>query len=474
VLFDLKDVFMKLAFALPDVLAGAAFIFCVAARIAFGDEHSKKILPTLSVIMAVASFIVAVIPFSAEEFRSSLFVYNRGLSCIKAVLFGIVSILLIALNRAKAYRSLDSSIYFLIFGVVDSIMICLSSNSFLSLVVGLELFNYLICFLLLVEKEDATLRRTALRFMLISSATTAALMFGVSLYCVQFKSLSFSAFNLDNGLTSAVGTVFILIGLLFKFGAAPFHSWMVDIYKKASFTLVMFLDAVWKLFMAFIFTRVFSLIIQSGQTQYKLLLTIFSIMSMLIGGIMPIFQENIKKFVAYMSIGHAGFILSVFAAVGNVERFGAVVMSYLTAYSIASICFFSIVILLNGRKSIEKFKDLSGLIYNNPIFGLGMLIAMFANSGLPPFANFMAKLDIFKALVNSNDCLLLIVTLLYSALAILSTAKACRYLFRRRQAENFPAVQGKFVIALQIVAALLVFLYSDISAWFSAVLSVVV
>ncbi|MDR2459070.1 MAG: hypothetical protein LBD43_03190 [Holosporales bacterium] len=468
-----KELLTEIAFALPDIMVGSSFMLLALMRLLFGNRYSSGVFPKLSVLMSGVGFVVTILhgPF-AKEFQTTLFTYSHDLSCMKSILLGAFTIGLTIMNRFKIHKSLDSSVYPLAFGLITSIIICISANSFLSLVIGLELYGFSLCFLLLIDKEATELRKTAMRFILVSSVMTAVLMFGVSLYYTQFMCLSFHMIKLDASLASTLGSILVVSGLLFKVGVAPFHSWMVDIYEKASIPLIMFMDTVWKFFMIFIFAKVFKMLVAGEGGQCESMLTVVSIVSMLIGGFMPIFQENIKKFIAYASVGHIGFVLGVFATAHTMQPIAAA-LSYLATYSIAAICFFLILILLGKHRQVRCFKDLSGLVPSNTVFGFIVLSSMLAMIALPPFANFVAKVNIFKLLITSENYWLITTSIIYSVLSVLYVAKSMRYMFvsTTDTANRFVDVeQGRGVIVLQASIGLSIFLYDDIVKLFSRVL----
>jgi NADH:ubiquinone oxidoreductase subunit 2 (subunit N) len=300
---------------------------------------------------------------------------------------------------------------------------------------------------------------------------TAIMFFGMSLYYAQFISLSFPKLNIDDSFTSITGTIFIFSGLLFKLGVAPFHSWMVDIYKKTTTIVILFMDTIWKFFMVFIFIKTFALVIDGRSTQHLLLLSLLSVVSMGIGAIMPIFEENIKKFIAYTATGHIGFILTVFVIAKDILSL-SMVMSYLTTYCFAAICFFSTILIIKKHTKIENFNDLSGTISDFPILGFGILLSLFAMIGIPPFANFIAKMHILKSLINSQHYFLLNVSIIYSIMCLFYVAKCTRYLFKKNAQYNIPnPSKGNFLVTFEIIVLfILIFAYDKIEKFFASLL----
>jgi NADH-quinone oxidoreductase subunit N len=280
------------------------------------------------------------------------------------------------------------------------------------------------------EKDDE-LQKGVARFLLASYSATAILLFGMSLYFSGSGSLSFPSINFDADLTTTVATTLVISALLFKMGVAPFHSWMIDIYERSSFGLIVFFDAIWKFFIFFIFTRFFKIILDAEYFQIQIFIEVVSSLSMMIGAIMPIFQKNIKKFVAYASIGHAGFVMSVFATVRDVSSLSNAAL-YIISYSFASICFFTIILKLSKYRPIVTFEDLCGLMKDSPRLGYCMLASMFAMTGIPPFINFTAKLQIFTMQLSNEHHVLLAISLVFSILSVLYTGKVMINIFKPR------------------------------------------
>jgi NADH-quinone oxidoreductase subunit N len=431
------------------------------------EKRLEMVLPKLAILASGSCFVITLLYGSfGREFDTALFIYSGSLSAMKSVLFGIMTLAFTILNYTKAYKSFDSVSYILVFGLINSIVICIAANNFLSLIVGLELYSFSTCFFLMTNPDDENARKTASRFILMSSVMTATLLFGTSLYYSQFGTMSFLKISLDSSLASVVGTVLVLCGLLFKLGIVPFHSWMIDVYESGRLAFVMFLETVWKFFMVFIFIKVFLVIITGESVHYQSVLAVLATASMLLGGLMPIFQANIKKFLAYASVGHLGFVLTVFAVTNNMLS-TSMAMTYLTMYCLPTICLFSTLMIIGMKQPITRFKDLVGLIYKSPIMGFGVVLPMFAMIGLPPFPSFLAKLNMIKLLVSSQNYTLLAVSIIYSVLSLFYVTKCTRYLFRRTRSEMNVTIKSNSVILVQLVSMwATLFLYPSIERWF--------
>jgi len=278
---------------------------------------------------------------------------------------------------------------------------------------------------------------------------SAIFLFGCSLLYSQFGSLSYQKILLNKNFESIVGSLLVILYILFKFGLVPFHTWLLDVYEKSSFSIVMFLDAIWKLFLTFIFFKIFSIFILNKFYDSQILFEAIAIISMMFGAIIPIFQNNINKFIASSSIGHLGFVFGLFTIIKSMNQ-ASDIDCYLIYYSVSSICFFIGILIVNKQQAIKNFSDLSGIINTTPLLGVLILLSMFSMIGIPPFGNFIAKLHIFKLLLQSKNYLLLSISALYSVLSILYTAKSSRFFFMKTKDPIF-IESSKFIYIIPII-----------------------
>ncbi len=465
-LFSL-GIFSELTFAFPDILSALSLVLLIVLKSVLGGKYSKITFPKISLILSMLSLIATVVYSSFDKkFDTGLFVYNYSLANMKIILLSILSLGILFLNYTRRYKTLSANFFIFIYGIVNAIMLCLSANNFLVLILGLELYTFSLTFILLNDDYSIESRKCTIRFILSSTVMSAVFLFGCSILYSQFGSLSFTKVNLTKDFSSMIGSGLILCYLLFKMGCAPFHNWMIDVYEKASTLIILFLDAIWKFFMAFIFIRIFSVFLPGESSRYQLILIAISIMSMIFGSIIPIFQRNIHKFIASASIGHIGFLMTIFATT-NVIQSSAEVLSYLSYYAISSICFFSGIMIVRGYRPIKEFSDLTGIINTSPIIGFLILLSMFSMIGLPPFGNFIAKLNIFQLLIQSKNYILLSTSVFYSVTSMFYVIKWSRFFFRPIKHDPIYISNAILIPCFELLILLFsVFLYNHIEITF--------
>jgi NADH-quinone oxidoreductase subunit N len=376
----------------------------------------------LTTSLVVCIFIELRFFLSSADFYDRFFIYTNWLSFVK-----LISLVCFAAFFILTKIDLQNWIYALSLGLLDSILTCLSANHFLILLLGLEIFTFLTCVLVMQNKGIDGVRECSVRFLIVSECMTGLILYGLGLLCPD-GGLSFTDIHFVDALSFKIGGVLVVSGLLFKLGLAPFHTWLIDLYEKSSMRLVMFFDALWKFVMITVFVRVFAKIASESLVCFKLSLKILSIVSMLIGAIMPILEKNIKRFVAYSSVGHIGFILTVFANSAEFTQIGpAIVYSFF--YSIASICFFAS--LGHCNENVRTFDDIPKDAGRASAYC--MILSLLAMIGMPPFANFFAKLQILKLQVHCCDYPTLATSIVYSILCLVFVSQKALIIMRNRE-----------------------------------------
>ena len=209
------------------------------------------------------------------------------------------------------------------------------------------------------------------------------------------------------------GLVFLLVGIAFKLGVAPFHMWIPDVYEGAATPVTQFIGTAPKLAA---FAMAFRLLVDGLwglAEEWRQMLIILAVLSMGIGNLLAIAQTNLKRMLAYSTIAHMGFmLLGLLSATASGY---AASLFYVTVYALMSMGAFGAIILLSSRQSeADELADLTGLARRSPWFGFMVLILMFSMAGVPPFAGFWAKWFVLKEVVQAHDVWLATVAVMFS------------------------------------------------------------
>jgi NADH-quinone oxidoreductase subunit N len=302
---------------------------------------------------------------------------------------------------------------------VVGMMIMASASNLMTLYLGLELHSLALYVLAAFARDELRSSEAGLKYFVLGALASGLLLYGISLVYGFSGTMDFAALartlsqpaNASPGVI--VGIVFILVGIAFKISAVPFHMWTPDVYEGAPTPVTVFLSTAPKV-------AAFALLLRTMVTPFghmliawQQLIVIVSIASMILGALAAIGQHNIKRLMAYSSIGHMGYAL-IGLAVGTPEGVRGVLL-YLILYVFMSAGTFAIIIAMRRQgRALEEISDLNGLARTDPAMALAMAVFMFSMAGIPPLGGFFAKLYVFLPAVQTGMWRLAIIGVLTS------------------------------------------------------------
>ncbi|MBH44057.1 MAG: NADH:ubiquinone oxidoreductase subunit N [Gammaproteobacteria bacterium] len=327
------------------------------------------------------------------------------------LLSGLIIIFYYSYNFLRYFKVYKTE-YFLIclFGLLG-MMIITSAQDLLILYLGIELLSLSLYSIIAYNKDSAFSSEAAIKYYVLGAIASGFLLFGISLIYGLTGTISLNEvfqFIYDSGSRDAVQNVgyifaltFIIVSLGFKFGAAPFHMWIPDVYHGSLLPTTLLLSSLPKIAVFIIFIK---LLLQAFIGLFHFwadMILILALISIVIGNIIAIVQTNFKRMLAYSTIANIGFIL-IGISLGTQESFTAATF-YTLSYVIMSMAIFGILtfITING-KAVEEISDLSGLNENHPWQAFLILLTMLSLAGIPPLIGFHAKLFLIQVLVNSS------------------------------------------------------------------------
>ncbi len=279
-----------------------------------------------------------------------------------------------------------------------------SSNDLILFYLGLELQSLSLYILASMDRDNLKSSEAGIKYFVLSALSSGLLLYGCSLLYGFTGSTNFEVIA-SNTADSTIGIifamVFILVGLAFKVSAVPFHMWTPDVYEGSPTSVTSFFSVVPKVAGIVIFIRFMYLPFQEILDQWKYILVFISIASMILGAVAAIGQNNIKRLIAYSSIGHIGYAIAGMTP-GTENGFKSTLI-YISIYAVMNIGAFACIFLMKrNEKYIEDIQELSGASRNHPLMSLSLLIILFSLAGIPPMAGFFAKFYVFMAVVESG------------------------------------------------------------------------
>ncbi len=301
-------------------------------------------------------------------------------------------------------------------------MIMASASNMMSLYMGVELQSLAIYVLAASARDDLRSSEAGLKYFVLGALASGLLLYGISLVYGFSGSMAFDhlAFVLsDPSRVSAglvVGIVFVVAGLAFKISAVPFHMWTPDVYEGAPTPVTAFMATAPKVAAVALFVRVMISPFGHLLAQWQQLVVLISIASMVLGALAAIGQGNIKRLMAYSSIGHMGYILVGLAAGTELGVRG--VLIYLVTYVFTNAGMFACIVAMRRRgRAVERIADLGGLGKTDPGMAAALTIFLFSMAGIPPFAGFIGKYFVFVAAVNTGLWTLAVIGMVASAIS---------------------------------------------------------
>ncbi len=305
-------------------------------------------------------------------------------------------------------------------------MLMISANDLISLYMGLELQSLSLYVVAALKRDNLRSSEAGLKYFVLGALSSGMLLYGASMVygfagTTSFQSLGqvfmdLSAAGEAPSMGLIIGLVFLLAGLCFKISAVPFHMWTPDVYEGAPTAVTAFFAAAPKVAAFALLMRVLLDPFLGLVDQWQQIIVVVSVASMVLGAFAAIGQSNIKRLMAYSSIGHVGYALVGLAA--GTEEAAASVMIYLAIYMVMTLGTFGCILLMrrDGRL-VENIDDLGGLFSTQPMLAVALSILMFSLAGIPPMAGFIGKLYVFEAAVEAGLYTLAVIGVLSSAVA---------------------------------------------------------
>ncbi len=386
------------------------------------------------------------IPFFAVNVKDMLHFNSFNLMFIN-VAFGCTLLFFLLNGRDIEKVGENVSEYFaLIFFILCGVAIISTFNSLLMLFIGIEIVSIPLYVLTGSDKRNLKSNEAALKYFLMGAFSTGIMLLGIAFLYGGSTTGSFYINNIISGngpmpAMIAAGLVLLLISMSFKVSAAPFHFWTPDVYDGAPTVFTSFMATIVKAAAFFAFVRLFENAFGGMQSQWQTLIVILIAATLLIGNLTAVFQQSVKRMLAYSSIAQAGFMLFSLFAMNNLAKEGLVL--YAAAYSLASIGIFAILIKMKDY-TIDGF---NGLGKQQPLLAVTAAVFLLSLTGIPLTAGFQSKFFMLMAAVQTGQHIWLVI------FAVLCAAISAYYYFRVIQAMFFKENTADVVLVDDITPA---------------------
>ncbi|MGN6551799.1 MAG: NADH-quinone oxidoreductase subunit NuoN [Pararhizobium sp.] len=432
----------SLHLSMPEIIlaVGAMVLLMIGV---FTGERSTTIVTGLAVVVLVLSGLWIIFlgeTGSAYEgaFMSDAFSHYMNI----LILIGSLGALVMTIGHAR-FQQIDRFEFpVLIIIATLGMLLMIAANSLISLYLGLELQSLSLYVIAAINRDSVRSTEAGLKYFVLGALSSGMLLYGASLVYGFTGHIDFPgiAGALAHGRTLGLvfGLVFVLAGIAFKVSAVPFHMWTPDVYEGAPTPVTAFLAAAPKVAAMGMFIRIVTEAFHPITQDWQQIVVFISIASMVLGAFAAIGQRNIKRLMAYSSIGHMGYALVGLSA-GTEAGVRGVVL-YMLIYMVMTLGTFAVILAMRRKDvgNVELVDDLAGLAGTNPMMATVLTILMFSLAGVPPLAGFFAKYFVFVAAMQAHLYALAII-------GVLSSVVGCYYYLRIVKVMWFDEPAGEFV-----------------------------
>lgn len=450
------------AAALPEIFLAVAAM----ALLMFGVFRDKSADIVNIAAIIVLGITVALVLGGAggrqEAFGGALVIDTFARFMKVLTLFGSAVAIVLSVNFMKAEKIERFEYPILILLATTGMMIMISANGLIALYMGLELQSLALYVVAAIDRDKAKSSEAGLKYFVLGALSSGMLLYGASLIYgftghVGFAEIAQSIKAGEPGLGLTFGLVFLIAGLAFKVSAVPFHMWTPDVYEGAPTPVAAFFAAAPKIAAMALFVRAMLAPFPSILPDWQQILVFISIASMLLGAFAAIGQTNIKRLLAYSSIGHMGYALIGLAA-GSPEGVKSVVI-YMTIYLIMTLGTFACVLAMRRKDGqVENISDLAGLARTNGLHAFFLAVFMFSLAGIPPLAGFFAKYFIFMAAIKANMITLAVIGVLASVVGAVYYIRIIKLMYFDEPVERFEPMVTE-VKAVAVLSGLFVIFF---------------
>ncbi len=452
---------------LPEaVLAGGAMLMLMVGVGAHQSERSARIVNGFCVaVLALAALVVVMLPPGRSELFGGSFVVDDYARFLKLLaLAGSGGALLLSLDwlTLEKQQKFEYGVLFLLSTL--GMLLLISANDLIALYLGLEMMSLPLYVVAASNRDNVRSTEAGLKYFVLGALSSGMLLYGASLIYGFTGTVNFAGIAKATGqganLGLIFGLVFMFVGFCFKISAVPFHMWTPDVYEGAPTPVTAFFAAAPKVAGIAIFVRATVVAFPGITHEWQQIVVFVSIASMVLGAFAAIGQRNIKRLMAYSSIGHMGFALVGLAAATPEGVQGVLV--YMSIYVAMTLGTFAVILSMRrDGMYVENISDLAGLARTHPTMAFFLAMLLFSLAGIPPLAGFFAKFYVFLAAIKAGLYTLAVIGVLSSVVGAYYYLNIVKIMYFDEPVKGFERMPGllRLVLGVSGLTVMLFFAY---------------
>ena len=452
---------------IPEIFISISIMFLLL----FGvfKKNSSNLIYSLSIITLLISLgLILNLPFGEEKylFNNSYKIDQLSFFMKIITIISGIFVLVSSYTYTKSEKIFNFEYSILILCSILGMLVMIGSYDLIVFYIGLELQSLSLYVLAAFNRNNIKSSEAGLKYFVLSALSSGILLYGCSLIygysgSTNFILISENIFSSEYG--NVFGLVFILVGLAFKISAVPFHMWAPDVYEGSPTSVTLFFTVVPKIAALTVFIRFLYVPFLSLIDQWQTIIIFLSLSSMIFGAVSAIGQKNLKRLIAYSSIGHMGYALAGLAVGTNSGIQNSII--YICIYLVMNLGIFCCLFAMKRNdKFFDNIDDLSGLSKNHPLMSLSLLILLFSLAGIPPLAGFFAKFYIFISVIEQSMYFLAIVGLLSTVISAFYYLRIIKVIYFDPPKDPYDKVNYfglKISLTMSTIFVLLYFIYPN-------------
>ena len=449
----------------PEIFLAISILFSLIYGV-FRNNSSKEVFIIIILSLVIILTFILNSPlenektFFNESYKIDYFSNLMKIIAIVATIFVLIS----SFSYLKSLKIFKIEYPILIASSLLGILVMISSMNLIVFYIGLELQSLALYVLASFNRDQIKSSEAGLKYFVLSALSSGLLLYGCSLIygftgSTDFITISQFLSNDSFGIKFAI--VFILVGLSFKISAVPFHMWAPDVYEGSPTTVTLFFALIPKVAIIAVLIKILYIPFFNLIDQWQVIIIFLSISSMTFGAIAAIGQKNLKRLMAFSSIGHMGYALAGIATGTNQGIESSI--TYIIIYITMTLGFFVCLLMIKKNDLYyENIEDLSGLSKSHPILSICFLIMLFSLAGIPPLAGFFGKFYIFLAVIEQKMYFLAIVGLIATVISAFYYLRIIKVIYFDEEKEKYDTEQHfglKVSLAITTFITLLFFIF---------------
>jgi NADH-quinone oxidoreductase subunit N len=456
---------LQLSVALPEITLALGAMALLLLGVATRKERAELVLRLALLVLALAGFFVLSGRGSGTVtlFRDSFIVDPFARAMKLLTLIGAAATLFMSVDYWQAAGRLKFEFPVLVLLAATGMLMMISANDLIALYVGLELQSLALYVVAAFDRHSARSSEAGLKYFVLGALSSGMLLYGASLIygftgSTLFVDIAAAVQPSGVNLGLVFGLVFLLAGLAFKISAVPFHMWTPDVYEGAPTPVTAFFAAAPKLAAMALIVRTLFAAFPAVTHEWQQIVTFLAIASMALGAFAAIGQHNIKRLMAYSSIGHMGYALVGLAA-GTVEGVQGVIV-YLAIYLAMTLGTFACILAMRRKgRMVEDIDQLAGLSRTSPLMAFMLAMLLFSLAGIPPLAGFFAKFYVFLAAIHAGLYALAVMGVLLSVVGAYYYIRIIKLIYFDAPADRFEPMRVPLVAVLGVNGLFVLFFF---------------